>query len=1173
MCPIKAEGSYDPALIVTVSGYLNDFLDVNDSGKVHGSILVWDSGYGNPAGTWIVGTGGGAATGSLNSLSDVSVDGVSSGQYLIYLGSSLGWTGGTLPTSSAYFTGLLDVRALALTSGQGIIYDASIGKYVNTSIIYSPTGLLAGTGANNTTVIANATNLMRYCYLPSGEWYIGSKINVTSNYAKIFGPGTIKAVSNFSDTAILNLLGTGCCVEDIKVDGSLCDPAGASLGINLGGGLCKAINVVITGVPHHAILMNGDNTLVDGCRIYGRTGLSSAINSSSYTTTIRNTYISDFGRQGIGVDQPLLANRLSTALIDNCFIISNSGGNTSKVGILVDAGAGSSGFSHVDIRDTTIIFNATPTIQGNIIKMATAERVSIDNCNFYTTTTGQLFTCGLRIAEGVNYLKITNSYISPNILWEDNSLGGRFSETVIIDNCKIGNFTQPYHSGYVAISDIRARNFTLSNSNLKNSGAAQGIITDTGAFSRLSITNTTISGYRDGGTYTALFLSSGGVFHNTRSLYWNNNIVGYQGDNAAFTANTPTPRFLQTANYDGNRYATNINSADGGITGVVGFGQILFNIGDVVTHTGFCRTGEVQSWVATGGGVGTGNIWQPLTRFNDTANLKQSYFSGVYDVVLSGISNISLNTGIATQIQALVDSLPDDSTLRFPPGKYWLNRTIHFNHKRNLDVIAHGARFYETPDRRWMNSGTFYFQQCTGIAWHGGSLSGAANLNYVLSVASGVEMSGTNFENLATDSQLTRNVSPTTFNLEQCSDFLVDHFDIDAKYRYVFSHRCINTSFLNSTLVGVHTGWLNRLDESLVTVGTGLAQKGDIDKESARQSFMFNIIKGYDFRIHNIHAKQCGGLGSVGSISLGGGQGPAVPELIIIGDCSVRNAYDNGIYFSSVNKALVHHVQVICDTGLPHAIAGIKGRGNYIVFDHCYVEHTHHAYGIEAIGGSNDDYWTAFTKPGWSSQGSKITHCIAADVRTTAAFLDTNENTDTFPRDNIISDNYFYDCAKGPSGANPTGRLTGEDYMGTTVICANDARRVKIYNNIIENTGAIGPDVAIFLGENRLNVPYITGAEVYNNTILGAKQGIRIERMSHVRVFGNYGERIGAYNYAPFITNSGVAALISCREVKNSRFYDNTLIETGTAYCLYVVPGSGFVDNIVRDNDGVIKIN
>lgn len=490
-------------------------------------------------------------------------------------------------------------------------------RFISGSFV--PTGLVAGATANNSNIIGNWINTYGQALIPTGEWYISNKINVTKNNAKLYGPGTIKGQAGFNDTAIVNLLGTGCSVEDLTLDGSIADTAGGSIVLNLGGGHCFARNITITGTPHHGISMLGNRTLVDGCRIYGRTGVGSAINCSSYHTTVRDTYIENWGRQGIGLDQPRNGDNESFALVDNCRIVLNASGENgeSKAGILIDTGVSTSGYSHVVIKNTNVIFEIAPSIASNVVKFALGHKVTVENCNFYTRATGLSISCGMRIAEGVNHLKITNTYISPGILWEDNALpdGERFTENVYLDNCKLGNFTRPFHSGYRAIESIRASNVIINGCQMKVSGIASAILTDTGNFRRLEVTNCIISGYRDGNTFSALFLSSGGLYHRTRSLYWNNNILGYQGDNSSFTASSPTSRFLQTANADGNRYfISGIPAGHNNVpTGVVGFWQIEFNQGDRIINTGVVKVGTTLEWVCVTGGIGSGNgVWLPV---------------------------------------------------------------------------------------------------------------------------------------------------------------------------------------------------------------------------------------------------------------------------------------------------------------------------------------------------------------------------------------------------------------------------------------------------------------------------------------------------------------------------------------------------------------------------------
>jgi hypothetical protein len=233
--PIRDEPSFDPNQIGFPTGYLDDCIDVNTSGAYDGALIVYNSAVTG----WIIGSGS-QATGSLNSLSDVNVGNVQSGQVLGYLGPVYGWTGVNITGGSTSST------IIGLT-----------GSYI-------PTGLVEGTGATNTQVIANWVNTYGYALIPTGEWYVGSKINVTKYQAKIFGPGTLKMRAGFSDTTILNLLATGCSVEQITLDGSLSSVVGV-LGLNLAGAQCSARNVTITGICHHGINMAGAWTYTINC--------------------------------------------------------------------------------------------------------------------------------------------------------------------------------------------------------------------------------------------------------------------------------------------------------------------------------------------------------------------------------------------------------------------------------------------------------------------------------------------------------------------------------------------------------------------------------------------------------------------------------------------------------------------------------------------------------------------------------------------------------------------------------------------------------------------------------------------------------------------------------------------------------------------------------------------
>lgn len=317
----------------------------------------------------------------------------------------------------------------------------------------------------------------------------------------------------------------------------------------------------------------------------------------------------------------------------------------------------------------------------------------------------------------------------------------------------------------------------------------------------------------------------------------------------------------------------------------------------------------------------------------------------------------------------------------------------------------------------------------------------------------------------------------------------------------------------------------------------------------------------------------CGGMITAGTLSLGAKAGApnSYTMNLIVDTCQAHNVYDNGIYLSSMHQADINNVRVVNDTGMPHSsIVGMKGRGSFIRFNKCYVEHTNNGYGVEGFG-SISDYWNGFVSEGWSSQGCSITNCVGVDCVANGIYLDRNNTI--FPRDTLIADNYFFDCGMGPSGRVPTGFLTNELGDMHAVILANDGMRVKIINNTIENSGSFGSDHGIFVGRKYLsNTVQLSGVEIRGNVLLGQKIGIYIKDADYATVSNNYGERIGAYNFH-HISESGVPTLIQGLNVRNSRFLDNTLAPSGHAYVLRTKPTGLWENNIVRDNIGEVQIN
>lgn len=540
--------------------------------------------------------------------------------------------------------------------------------------------------------------------------------------------------------------------------------------------------------------------------------------------------------------------------------------------------------------------------------------------------------------------------------------------------------------------------------------------------------------------------------------------------------------------------------------------------------------------------------------------LERSYFSGVIDITrVSGITTTGDN--ITDKLQAIVNNLQPQSVLRIPPGIYYLDKTIHWNAKHSINIDARGAKFIEVSSRLWLNSGTFYLNKCTGINWYGGSLSGAARLDYILSVASGVKLSGGSMNDLALDTQLDRNVVPCTFNMEQCTNTKIDGFDTVAKYRHTYMHRCFNTAFMNIFHASVHTGYLNRGDQTVVS---GAVLLGHIQKEACRPCYAWHYVKGEELTITNCHTRNCGGFLVCGSLNLGGGQGYFLPTMIVVGDSTAKDSYDNHIYLSSVDKAQVNNFMGINNTGLPHSIGGIKSRGSYISYNGCYIEHAHDAYGFEGASALYNDLWKIGAQ-GWSAHGCQLVNSRAVDINAFGCYTDRNDDNDSFPRDVLIANNYFYNCGLGPYGSSPTGYNT--ENIDNSVIRAADAYRVTIINNVIENSGVYGPDQAIFVGRLYTSAgSIISGVTISNNKFLGSKAGIHLRDVALARIKDNYGERIGTYG-APFTMFTGIPALIRCEGVTNSIIKDNIIVPTG-GYVVSVIPETTFEGNVMQDNFG-----
>jgi hypothetical protein len=558
---------------------------------------------------------------------------------------------------------------------------------------------------------------------------------------------------------------------------------------------------------------------------------------------------------------------------------------------------------------------------------------------------------------------------------------------------------------------------------------------------------------------------------------------------------------------------------------------------------------------------------QDLIAIVDTTN--QSYLTGVNDIILSGIP--STGADVTLQLQNFFTNVQNNDNVRINPGIYRLSGTINIYGKHNVNIDARGATFIEINR---LPSGTFWFDRCTGIIWNGGYITGADTLSYLLGIASGVEISGNGIEDLAPgidNTNSSRKVLGQGFNLQFCKRMSFSDIRITNKYRGVCDYMSQDLTFNNLHHIGVQTGNLDNQDERKL-LGTGTVDFGQYFKEGNRNSYTFHLGRTIRALFHNCRAEQCGGLMTLGTISLGAGpEGSLVGKDIVVNDCFAKNIYDNGLYSSSVDRVTVNSLRVVNDSGLPHSsIVGMKGRGEYVRFTNCYVEHVNNGYGIEGQG-SVADYWTNFGGTGWSSQGCAITNCVGVDCVSNGIYLDRNNTI--FPRDMLIQGNYFFNCGAGPSGRVPTGFLTSEAGDIHAVILCNDGYRAKIIDNVIENTGTFASDFGIFVGNKFVNNNYfITGAEIVNNKLLGQKVGIYLKNADYARVRNNYGEKIGAYN-THYIVESGVPTLIQTYNVKNSIFVDNIVAPTGHAYVLRTKPTGLWENNIVRDNLGEVQIN
>lgn len=535
------------------------------------------------------------------------------------------WTAGT----RIYNTTLISGGAMGwICTNNGTPGNWEIfGDLGRVSAPYAPTGLLIATGATNTSTIENHINSVGYTYIPSGTWYVGTQINVTKPGAKLFGPGTIRAREGFIQTSMINMAATGCTIEDIFLDGAGTTPTSVSIGINMGGDDCTIRNVTITGINnYHSVNAPGRRALIENCKIYSTSGTAaSCIDSSGPSVTIKDCFLNNIGRKGIILDHAKAGNDTEAyAVIDNCFITNS--GITAKEGvafnsILMDPGTGTPRYDSIVIRDTRVEFRNIPTglsvagdLNSAMVKIALCNHATIDGCSFYSKATGANLAFGLGFAQRLGKVKITNSYISPSI---EQTLPSLYNDTIDIDNCWIGNYTLPYHSGYSAINELSAKIIKINNCDIVTSGVASAILIEEGITNeKIVVTDCRVSGWRDvGGTFSALNYPSGSSLYPTRKIFWNNNKLELGQGTGPFSAFQVAVRILQTAKDLGGTVFTITGAVGNNVpTGNSSFNQIQFTRGDQVLNTGGTLTiGNSMGWVCVTGGPGSGaGTWLPF---------------------------------------------------------------------------------------------------------------------------------------------------------------------------------------------------------------------------------------------------------------------------------------------------------------------------------------------------------------------------------------------------------------------------------------------------------------------------------------------------------------------------------------------------------------------------------
>jgi len=1139
---------------------------------------------------------------------------VSSGQALIWNGttyvfgnpSGVGSAGG-----SSSLTGLNDTLVIGTRTDQGLVYQPSISKYVNTSIIYAPTGLTADGTTLNTTILQTALNRGGMVYLPTGTYFTGP-LFVTKNYTHFFGEGVLLAQTGYAADALLMVSGHNCLVEGITINGNSGTYDRAigrgegivSVGNNNTIRSVKVISMPSGGSANAIAIRNGINNLVENCFVSGA-GFAGYYANADYAT-FRNNFATHFRNKGFTFNGgPYNQLTVDGFYADNpvSMFLPNGGGTSFQI----DPGPNPTDY----IRNASIknVYAGNGLTGGNCTKFANIRNLVLENCTFYPKETGSAMEN--TIAEGIENLTITNSWLVGTLNF-DSTVGN-----LILDTVRFGeypnNLIQNNGSGYnpvAMIFDLQSTGSVMIRNCNFFGFSARAIDIDnppveeipTNGYKSIWIEGCHFAGSGAGSIREIGFTSNGNISRSRRFGYFRNTNAVYGGGTITPTVSTWTP-VITPLNYALTQYAG---------TAAPTSSSTVWQAGDEIVNTGAVTVGAIGRyqciasgspgiWVpmtitsgtftvsslldtnTNGSGIGSvlevqnNGIWAPTFALQ---SLKKALLTGVYYATDYGVTNTGAN--VTQAIKTFLNLVPDGAKVNFPAGIYNITGTIFIDRKHNLRIDASQAQFREPYGQvasggSALGSGTFYFHYCTGITFMGGTMSGYGTHGAIMALSSGLMFSGYNtaaFDFLAGDTQGSRNVIPVLFNLEQCTDMYITDWKVRNKYRFAFAHRCMNLNFYDNHFLGVLTGDLQRQSNEIVLGPTGNGvELGQIHKVCARQNYCLTIVKGQGINVRNFNTASCGGLMTCGSTSLGGGQGPAKPELINISDCYLQDSYDNHIYLSSCMKAKVQNVRGINNPAFSYAIDGIKGRGSYITFEDCYVEHSYHGYGIEGMGNTSDiDYWTNGASPGWSSHGCAIRNCIAVDCNGRGIVLDANDDDTVFPRDVVIEGNYFYECCTGPFGRNPTGAFSGDNYSNA-VISAPDALRCVIRNNTIENTGVLSANQAIFAGTYRLPAgTWISGVEISNNKFLGCKQGMRLVNLSNARVYNNYGERIGTYG-APYIDYSGSPALIVTENFRDSRIYDNQLGPTGHAAMLYVLPDTTFSNVIRRDNDSYEVIN